>query len=121
MQTDGGLPVRKTSPDALPVTTAPPRRPGVLLEVRAWPTVLLVAFCLLVGVPVTVALTPEQDVVALGQHLSVGARTPTPTFSGPAQLVQIGNTELDMARAYDVERRIENGIAQHQVPIFGIL
>jgi hypothetical protein len=98
MQTDGGLPVRKTSPDALPATTAPPRRPGVLRELRAWPTVLLVAFCLLVGVPVTVALTPEQDVVALGQHLTVGARTPTPTFSGPAQLVQIGNTELDMPR-----------------------
>ena len=98
MQTDGGLPVRKTSPDALPVTTAPPRRPGVLRELRAWPTVLLVAFCLLVGYPVTVALTPAQDVVALGQHLSVGARTPTPTFAGPAQLVQIGNTELDMPR-----------------------
>jgi hypothetical protein len=60
--------------------------------------VLLVAFCLVVGLPVTVALTPPQDVIALGQHLSVGARTPTPTFAGPAQLVQIGNTELDMPR-----------------------
>jgi hypothetical protein len=70
----------------------------VLRELRAWPTVLLVAFCLLIGVPVTVALTPEQDVVALGQHLSVGARTPTLSLSGPAQLVQIGNTELDMPR-----------------------
>ena len=75
-----------------------PAPSGVLRELRAWPTVLLVAFCLLVGVPVTVALTPAQEVVALGQHLSVGARTPTPTLSGPAQLVQIGNTELDMPR-----------------------
>jgi hypothetical protein len=70
----------------------------VLRELRSWPTVLLVGFCLVVGVPVTVALTPEQEVVALGQHLSVGARTPTPTLAGPAQLVQIGNTELDLPR-----------------------
>jgi GDSL-like Lipase/Acylhydrolase family len=90
--------VRKSAPQMLPAAAAAPRRPGVLRELRAWPTVLLVAFCLLVGLPTTVALTPAQDVVALGQHLSVGARTPTPTVSGPAQLVQIGNTELDMPR-----------------------
>ena len=90
--------MRKSSPQAPPATAVAPRRPGVLRELRAWPTVLLVAFCLFVGVPVTVALTPEQDVVALGQHLSVGARTPTLSLSGPAQLVQIGNTELDMPR-----------------------
>ena len=90
--------MRKSSPQAPPATAVAPRRPGVLRELRAWPTVLLVAFCLLVGVPVIVALTPAQEVVALGQHLSVGARTPTPTLSGPAQLVQIGNTELDMPR-----------------------
>jgi hypothetical protein len=60
--------------------------------------VLLIGFCLLVGLPVTVALTPAQDVVALGQHLAVGARTPSLTVAGPAQLVQIGNTELDMPR-----------------------
>ena len=59
---------------------------------------LLIAFCLGVGLPVTVALTTAQDVVALGQHLAVGARTPSPTIAGPAQLVQIGNTELDMPR-----------------------
>jgi hypothetical protein len=86
----------QATPAALPASTA--RRPGLLRELRAWPTALLVGFCLLVGLPVTVALTPEQDVVALGQHLAVGARTPTPTISGPAQLVQIGNTELDMPR-----------------------
>ena len=90
--------MRKSSPQAPPATAVAPRRPGVLRELRTWPTVLLVAFCLFVGVPVTVALTPEQDVVALGQHLSVGARTPTLSLSGPAQLVQIGNTELDMPR-----------------------
>ena len=77
--------MRKSSPQAPPATAVTPRRPGVLRELRAWPTVLLVAFCLLVGVPVTVALTPEQDVVALGQHLSVGARTPSLTLSGPAR------------------------------------
>ncbi len=87
------------SPAAAVEAPAPPaRRPGLLRELRAWPTVLLVAFCLVVGLPVTVALTPEQHVVALGQHLAVGARTPTPTLAGPAQLVQIGNTELDMPR-----------------------
>jgi hypothetical protein len=82
---------------------APPaaaRRPGLLRELRSWPTLALLAFCLVVGLPVTVALTPAQDVVALGQHLAVGARTPTPTLAGPAQLVQIGNTELDMPRLH---------------------
>ena len=38
-----------------------------------------------------------------------------------ARLRQIGDAELDVARAHDVERRIEDGIAQHHVPIFGIL
>ena len=94
--------MRESSPSATtpPVATPAPavRRPGLLRELRSWPTVVLVAFCLVVGVPVTVALTPAQDVLALGQHLAVGARTPTPTLAGPAQLVQIGNTELDMPR-----------------------
>jgi hypothetical protein len=71
---------------------------GVVRELRSWPTLLLVTSCLVVGVPVTVALTPDQQVVALGQHLAVGARTPTPTLAGPAQLVQIGNTALDLPR-----------------------
>ncbi len=90
--------MREPSVVATEADPAPARRTGLLRELRSWPTLLLVAFCLLVGVPVTVALTPPQDVVALGQHLSVGARTPTPTLAGPAQLVQIGNTELDMPR-----------------------
>lgn len=85
----------------------PPPRPGpgsrrsgrgraLLRELRSVPTIMLVACCLLVGVPVTVALTPQQEVSALGQPLEVGARAPSPTLSGPAQLVQIGNTELDL-------------------------
>lgn len=72
--------------------------PGALWrDLRSWPTLLLLAACLLVGVPVTIALTPAQDVTALGQHVALAARTPTPTLSGPAQLVQIGNTSLDVA------------------------
>ena len=82
--------VRESSPSATSPpgpAAAPPapgaRRPGLLRELRSWPTVVLVACCLVVGLPVTVALTPPQDVVALGQHLAVGARTPTPTLAGP--------------------------------------
>lgn len=59
---------------------------------------LLVLFCLGVGIPVTVALTPAQELVAFGQHISVGARDPSPSISGSAQLVQVGNTELDVER-----------------------
>ena len=92
-------PSATTRSDATGAAPAPAvRRPGLLRELRSWPTAALVAFCLVVGLPVTVALTPAQDVLALGQHLAVGARTPAPTLAGPAQLVQIGNTELDMPR-----------------------
>jgi hypothetical protein len=82
----------------MPEPTAP--RPGrtrtLLRELRSVHTVVLLAVCLFVGIPVVVALTPEQPVSALGQPLAVGARTPSPTVSGPAQLVQIGNTQLDL-------------------------
>lgn len=61
-------------------------------------TVLTVLLCLLVGVPAAIALTPDQDVVSLGQPVSVGARAPSLTLSGPAQLVQVGNTELDIPK-----------------------
>jgi lysophospholipase L1-like esterase len=57
-----------------------------------------VAFCLLVGMPVVVALTPAQDVDAFGQHVTVGARPPQPTLVGPARLVQVGNTALELDR-----------------------
>ncbi|WP_250549402.1 GDSL-type esterase/lipase family protein [Pseudonocardia sp. H11422] len=80
----------------------PRRRPGdrlrnLMRELVSWPTLLVIAFCLLVGIPVTVALTPNQQLVVLGQHISVGARPPSLSLSGPAQLVRVGNTELDIA------------------------
>ena len=59
---------------------------------------LLVLFCLGVGLPVTVALTPGQEIVAFGQHITVGARPPDLSLSGPARLVQVGNTALDVQR-----------------------
>jgi hypothetical protein len=72
----------------------------VLRELRSWPTLLLVLFCLGVGIPVTVALTPAQDLVAFGQHISVGARPPDLSVAGPARLVQVGNTALDVDRMH---------------------
>lgn len=60
------------------------------------PTLLLVLCCLFVGIPVTILLTPNQELTAIGQHFSVGARPPSLSLSGPAQLVQIGNTKLDI-------------------------
>lgn len=69
----------------------------MLREARSLPTVLLMAFCMLVGIPATVGLTPPQELVIAGQDLSVGARPPGFSLSGPAQLVQIGNTRLDIA------------------------
>jgi hypothetical protein len=71
-----------------------------VLRHRSWPTVLLVLFCLGVGVPVTVALTPAQEFVAFGQHISVGARPPELSVAGPARLVQVGNTSLDVDRIH---------------------
>lgn len=73
----------------------PPK--AVRRELRSWPTVALVLFCILLGIPATIVLTPDQELTVAGQHLSVGARTPSLSLSGPAQLVQIGNTELDIA------------------------
>jgi hypothetical protein len=106
--------VRRTRPEQpapkIPPDTQPddPRRGAldakrkrtVLRELRSWPTLLLVLFCLYVGVPVTVALTPAQDLVAFGQHISVGARPPDVSIAGPARLVQVGNTALDIDRLH---------------------
>ncbi|GAA1258276.1 hypothetical protein GCM10009609_21640 [Pseudonocardia aurantiaca] len=72
----------------------------MLTELRSWPTLLLVLFCLGVGVPVTVALTPQQNLVVFGQHISVGARPPELNVAGPARLVQVGNTDLDIDRLH---------------------
>lgn len=65
-------------------------------ELRSRPTLFLVLFCVLVGLPVVIALTPGQDVEAFGQHITVGARTPQPDLVGPARLVQVGNTAIDL-------------------------
>jgi len=55
-----------------------------------------VAFCLLVGVPTTIALTPGRDVVAFGQVITVGARPVQLSPVGPARLLQVGNTAIDL-------------------------
>ena len=78
------------------------RRGTLLREARSWPTVVLALFCLLVGLPVVILLTPQQQLTIAGQHLAVGARTPTLSTSGPAKLVQVGNTELDLDAAADL-------------------
>ncbi|HTJ36000.1 MAG TPA: hypothetical protein VL738_22490 [Dactylosporangium sp.] len=70
---------------------------GVLREARTLPTVLLMVFCLFAGIPATIALTPPQQLTVAGQDLSVGARRPSFSLSGPAEVVQIGNTRLDVA------------------------
>jgi lysophospholipase L1-like esterase len=69
-------------------------------ELRRGATLLTLAVCLCLGVPAAIVLTPDQDLVSLGQPLSVGARTPSLSISGPAQLVQIGNTALDIPRLW---------------------
>jgi lysophospholipase L1-like esterase len=68
----------------------------LLREIRSVPTLLLVLVCLVVGMPLAIVLTPDQQVTVAGQQLSVGARTPGASLSGPAQLVQLGNTEFDV-------------------------
>jgi hypothetical protein len=77
------------------ILTSGPRRP-LLHELRSRPTIALVLFCLLVGLPVTILLVPGQDVLAFGQHIIVGARPPVPDLRGPARLVQVGNTAIDL-------------------------
>ncbi len=59
-------------------------------------TLLLVFVCLAGGVPLVVLLTPDQQLHLLGQSVAVGAREPALSLSGPAQVVQIGNTKLDL-------------------------
>ncbi|GAA2565188.1 GDSL-type esterase/lipase family protein [Pseudonocardia hydrocarbonoxydans] len=67
-----------------------------VVAARSWSTALAVALCVLVGVPLVVWLNPDQQVRIAGQSIGVGARDPQLTPVGPAQLVQIGNTELDL-------------------------
>jgi GDSL-like Lipase/Acylhydrolase family len=85
-----------SEPEASP-SPAPAPRTKALREARSWPTVVVAVLCLLVGVPAAIVLTPQQPITVAGQHMAVAARVPTPTLSGPAQLVQIGNTHLDIA------------------------
>jgi lysophospholipase L1-like esterase len=60
------------------------------------PTVWVTALCLFAGLPLAVVLAPDVEVSVAGQYLSVGARVPTWSLAGPAQVVQIGNTEYDV-------------------------
>jgi hypothetical protein len=73
------------------------RRSAILREARSWSTLVLVLVCLFGGIPATILLTPEQPMTVAGQTLFASARTPTLSVSGPAQLVQIGNTRLDIS------------------------
>src|SRR5262245_55815618 len=75
----------------------PAPRMKALREARSWPTLVVAVLCLLIGVPAAIILTPQQQLTIAGQHMSVGARVPTPTLSGPAHPVQVGNTHLDLA------------------------
>ena len=62
---------------------------------RQWPTVALVAFCLLAGIrPRSRSPGPRRRGVRTGHHRwrAAGAAPP----AGPAQLVQVGNTALDL-------------------------
>jgi hypothetical protein len=85
----------------------PPRRAArwlrrearaLLREARSWPTLLLVVGTAVTAVPLAILLTPGQQVVTLGQHIIVRARPPSLSLSGPAQIVQIGNTSLDVPK-----------------------
>ena len=68
----------------------------LLREARSVPTLLAVFLTLLVGLPLAVLLTPDQRITVLGQSLAVGGRDPGLSWSGPAQVVQVGNTRLDL-------------------------
>lgn len=69
---------------------------GVGRELRSPLTLLLVLACTVGGIWAALVLTPDQDVEALGQQISVGVQPPTATASGPPRIVQIGNTSLDV-------------------------
>src|SRR5205823_10149027 len=109
------------SADPEPAGPKPPawRRLGrelaaLLGEARSWPTLLLALGTVLIAIPVAILLTPGQEVVTLGQHLTVNARSPSLSISGPAQIVQTGNTSLDVPRLHvygPVRPRLEMGPA----------
>lgn len=83
-------------------------------EARSWPTVLLALSSAVAAIALAIVLTPAQDVVTLGQHIAVKARPPSLSLAGPAQIVQIGNTSLDVPRLHvygPVRPRLEMGPA----------
>jgi len=122
-------PVLETPPETAPReddTSAPPggrrrRWPRLRLqarellrEARSWPTLLLVLVTVFTAVPLAILLTPGQEVVTLGQHITVKARPASLSLAGPAQVVQIGNTSLDVPRLRvygPVRPRLEMGPA----------
>ncbi|HEY7222073.1 MAG TPA: GDSL-type esterase/lipase family protein [Micromonosporaceae bacterium] len=86
----------RTGSEADPSVDEPRRPVRFLREVGSLPTVIVVTLCVVLGLPATILLTPDQHTTVAGQDLSVGARVPSLSWSGPAQLVQIGNTQLDV-------------------------
>jgi len=89
------------APDGSPgpnATAAPATRPARFLrELTTAPSIVVIILSVLLGLPATILLTPDQHTTVAGQDLAVGARVPSLSVSGPAQLVQIGNTRLDVA------------------------
>ncbi len=97
---------------------------ALLREAGSWPTVLLVLGTVLTAVPIAILLTPGQEVVTLGQHIVVKARPPDLSLSGPAQIVQIGNTSLDVPRLTvpgPVRPRLEMGPAVRTQEVAGFI
>jgi hypothetical protein len=105
-------------------TPPPPARSGwraarrearaLLREARSWPTVVLALCSAVAAISLAIVLTPAQEVVTLGQHIAVKARPPSLSVAGPAQIVQIGNTSLDVPRLHvfgPVRPRLEMGPA----------
>jgi GDSL-like Lipase/Acylhydrolase family len=102
------------------------RREGLALlrEARRWPTLLLVLATLLTAIPGAILLTPGQEVVTFGQHIVVKARPPDLSPSGPAQIVQIGNTSLDIPRLHVIgplRPRLEMGPAVRSPDVVGFV
>jgi lysophospholipase L1-like esterase len=97
---------------------------ALLREARSWPTILLVLGTLLTAIPGAVLLTPGQEVVTFGQHILVKARPPDLSLSGPAQIVQIGNTSLDIPRLHvtgPLRPRLEMGPAVRSPEVAGFV
>jgi hypothetical protein len=69
---------------------------GFARELRSPITLLLVVACTVGGIAAAVVLTPTQEVQAFGQQIGVGVQAPSATLAGPPQIVQIGNTRLDV-------------------------